>query len=276
MTAVIHGDAPAVADVFDENAKLLVPGLNAVAGRTAIQQFWTQVLAGDALARLELVPDDVTETGPDSAVETGVVTVIDRSGKATGRSNYVLVWNRRGGEWRIFRDIASPAATVPVASLTDRVGFPAEYRTRLARLEAPKLNGFGQVQTLYANETADRATRGHTLPYPHGSVLVMEFAGTVRDEAGRPALDPEGHPQRGEILHVDVMRHESGFGAAYGEKRAGEWEFASYRADGSPALPPVQTVSCAECHQTVGAANDFVFPVAVQNGDAPRDASAVK
>jgi hypothetical protein len=90
----------------------------------------------------------------------------------------------------------------------------------------------------------------------------MEFAAPVKDGSGAPTLDADGHAQRGPVMRVDVMRREAGFGEAYGKNRAGEWEFVSYKADGSHLIPPSDSASCAECHQgKAGEAKDFVFPL---------------
>ena len=67
------------------------------------------------------------------------------------------------------------------------------------------------------------------------------------------------------------MRKEQGFGTDYKELRNGEWEYASYRPDGTTATAPSGTGSCALCHLTggslslsavsrnVGAQWDYVF-----------------
>src|SRR5258705_55659 len=66
--------------------------------------------------------------------------------------NYMLVWKREEGEWRIYRDIASPG--VGPAPAEDRVGFPADYRTKFTVLASPALNKQGMIQTAYGNDTA--------------------------------------------------------------------------------------------------------------------------
>jgi hypothetical protein len=65
--------------------------------------------------------------------------------------------------------------------------------------------------------------------------------------------------EKGEVVRLDVMRREAGYGAAYGDKRAGEWEFASYKPDGSPIEPKIDAAACAACHAKPGVARDFVF-----------------
>ena len=148
---------------------------------------------------------------------------------------------------------------VGAEGLADRVGFPQEYSTtfqaiRRANKTKPKL-----FATIYANGPATSVTQLGQLPYPDGSVIVMEWAEPRKDESGALLTDPQGLWLKGRVVRVDVMRREKGYGEAYGAERAGEWEFASYRPDGSPMVPPAQPVSCAGCHVRATAERDYVF-----------------
>jgi Cytochrome P460 len=98
-------------------------------------------------------------------------------------------------------------------------------------------------------------------PFPDGAVLIMEFANAVRDGEGELIRERDGTPVRGEVIHVDVMRRGAGFGAAYGDSRAGEWEFSSFRPDGGVLVAPENGAQCAACHRRAGSAKDFVFRV---------------
>jgi hypothetical protein len=149
------------------------------------------------------------------------------------------------------------------APATDRVGFPANYRSKLRLLSVAAREKEPAIITVYGNDLAASVTRTDQLPYPNGSVIVMEFANTLQDSAHQPIRDANGKSQRGEVVHVDVMRRGEGFGAAYGTDRAGEWEFMSYRPDGSYNEPPSKAVSCAACHAQAGAAKDFVYRLRV-------------
>jgi len=115
------------------------------------------------------------------------------------------------------------------------------------------------IMTTFANDLAEPIARGAHPPYPYGSVIVMEFANSVRDGEGQPLRDAKGALVKGDIARIDVMRRERGFGAGYGEQRAGEWEFASYRPDGSLLMAPANSANCAACHRNAGAEKDFVF-----------------
>ncbi len=149
-----------------------------------------------------------------------------------------------------------PVAPAPTE---DRVGFPKDYEKtfqvlrRISREEGKKL------VTVYGNGPAASVTNPSQLPYPNGSVLVMETASTLTDAEGKPAKDAEGRLQKDQILGLHVMRRDRDFGTAYAAKRSGEWEFVEYRADGSFITPPQKSAACAECHIKAGSEKDFVF-----------------
>jgi uncharacterized protein (TIGR02246 family) len=266
--AAARADATQVADLFTADARLVLPGFDPIIGRDAIHKAWQFAFSSGAVVRVAFESSDLDGVGGERLVETGTLVRFDKEGKSS-QDNYLLVWKREDGAWKIHRDVANAkAASAPVA---DRVGFPRDYRTQLRLLAAPAFNAkLGMVQTAYGNEPAASAMSSATLPYPYGSVLVMEFASVIKDEGGNPLLEPNGNAQRGAITRIDVMRREHGFGEAYGKNRAGEWEFVSYRADGSHAVPPTRSASCAECHvNKAGAANDFVFPLSMPVKTAP-------
>jgi hypothetical protein len=145
------------------------------------------------------------------------------------------------------------------AGAIDRVGFPADYTHALRQMGDPTFNERSGISTVYANELAASAPGFSQARYPNGSVIVMEFAEALRDGEGELLRDARGVPLKGRIAHLDVMRRGAGFGEAYGENRAGEWEFASYSPDGSTLQSPDKTAHCAGCHRNAGADKDFVF-----------------
>ena len=260
MQAMERGDAAAVAELFTDDAKVIVSGFDGVVeGRAAIEKFWRSGLNGGVkglrLTTLDLVGDGSLR------IETGNYAVLGAGGSDLGRGRYLLVWKKEGSAWKIHRDVgtasASPAASAPPAA--DRVGFPAGYSSALKLLGVASREQEPAIMTTYANDLAESVVHGGRPPYPYGSVIVMEFANMVRDGEGQPLRDARGELVKGEIARVDVMRRERGFGASYGEQRAGEWEFASYRPDGSTLMAPANSVNCAACHRNAGAEKDFVF-----------------
>lgn len=151
----------------------------------------------------------------------------------------------------------------------DRVGFPADYTRTLRQVSDTVFLERSGLTTVFANELAASAPGFSQARYPDGSVIMMEFANPQRDGEGELLRDRDGTPLKGEIVRIDVMRRGEGFGAVYGENRAGEWEFASYKPDGSRIAAADQTAHCAGCHRNAGADKDFVFRTRSWNTASP-------
>jgi ketosteroid isomerase-like protein len=274
MDALERGDAPGAARVFSADARLLVAMVDgAVVGRDGIAKFWQGAING-GLEALKLMTIDLEGEGA-MRVETGDYTAIGAGGAELGRGHYLFVWRKESGEWKIFRDMgnASPApapasAAVPAAGGTSPSSaasgtvdgvFPAQYAATFEPLGAALADKNGLVTTTYANSLAAAVRNIGQVPYPDGAVIVMEYALALKDGEGELQRDAAGTLRKGDVVRVDVMRRGRGFGAPYGDKRAGDWEFSSFRRDGSALITPANGVDCAVCHRNAGADKDFVF-----------------
>jgi ketosteroid isomerase-like protein len=264
--ALERGDAPGAARVFSADARLLVAMIDgAVVGREGIAKFWQGAMNG-GLKALKLTTIDLEGDGA-MRVETGDYAAMGDGGAELGHGHYLFVWRKESGEWKIFRDMgnASPApvtggmAPSATAPRTEDGAFPAQYAATFETLGAALADKNALVTTTYANSLAASVRNIGQIPYPDGAVIVMEYALSLKDGEGELLRDSRGALRKGEVVRVDVMRRGRGFGAPYGDKRAGEWEFSSYRRDGSTLIPPVNGVDCAACHRNAGAEKDFVF-----------------
>jgi uncharacterized protein (TIGR02246 family) len=263
MDAVARGDAQAAAALFTANATLIVPGAEGViAGRDAIAEFWNAGFR-NGVKGLRLTATDLE--GEDTLqIETGTYQALGADGSDLGQGHYLFVWKKDRGIWRIHRDIASakPAkAAIGAAPAADRVGFPRDYGSSLKLLGFSSQAQEPSVMTAYGNQLATSVVeRADRIQYPYGTVIAMEFAHGVRDGEGQLLSAAGGVLHKGEVARIDVMRREPGYGAVYGESRAGEWEFASYRPDGSILIAPENAGACAACHlKQAGPERDFVF-----------------
>lgn len=263
MAAIDKGDAETVSALFTRDAQLSVQGIQGIlSGHNAIAGFWKSALGG-GLGGLMLSPTDFVGDG-SLRIETGSYTALGKDRAELGRGQYLLVWQKEGGDWKIARDFAHSSAApnaAPVASAPspDRGGFPRDYARRFRQLGDTQNDEAHGLTTVYANDVAATAAESEASHYPDGSVILMEFADTQRDGEDQLLRDAHGQPVKGPIAHIDVMRRGAGFGAGYGDDRAGEWEFASYRQDGSTLIPPEKAQHCAACHLKAGAAKDFVY-----------------
>jgi ketosteroid isomerase-like protein len=270
--ALARGDARAAAGVFTADARVILSGIGQpISGRSDIEGFWLAAVGG-GLKGLELNRRDLEGEGA-LRYETGMYRVRGAGGAEIGYGHYLLVWKLDAGEWRIHLDVGSAVTTAPATPASAPAAAPAagaagagKTATRLpVDYRALKLLGVQvaraepSVHTVYANEHAAATFATGRPPFPDGSIIVMEFANAVRDGEGELVRERDGTPMRGEVLHVDVMRRGPGLGAAYGDSRAGEWEFSSYAPDGGVLVAPENGAQCAACHRGAGADKDFVF-----------------
>jgi len=154
---------------------------------------------------------------------------------------------------------AAEEAPAP-APTTDRVGFPTEYARTFTVLRRTTDAEAARQVTVYGNALAASIQKLAALPYPQGSVLVMETMQLKKDATGKALQDARGKYVEDAVLGLHVMRRDAGFGADYGSQRAGEWEFVEYHADGTFITPPSKSASCSACHlKEAGLARDYVF-----------------
>ncbi|MBW8890620.1 MAG: cytochrome P460 family protein [Fibrobacteres bacterium] len=157
-------------------------------------------------------------------------------------------------------NVAHPGDT-PAAAAAPAAALPAHYATSLRRVGDALFDEKSGVTTVFVNELAGSVTGFSQERYPDGSVIVMEFAQPQRDGEGELMRDARGQPLKGKIDYLAVMRRIAGFGAIYADERAGEWEFSTYRPDGSALITPDKAVHCASCHRKAGSDRDFVYRI---------------
>lgn len=161
-----------------------------------------------------------------------------------------------------------PTATPLPAPSEDRVGFPENYATEFKLLFVFDRPDRRLVRAICGNEIAAQRQEGE--PFAYGSVLLMISYSAKIGPDGQPALDENGHYIGERLVALHVQRKEPGFGEAYGEQRAGEWEFVAFNGDGSYQNAPLTTNFCAACHSGDGGDSvDHVFRMDLfHQGDA--------
>lgn len=167
-------------------------------------------------------------------------------------------WNPLAIGALLFVSVSAVHAASLFGPATDRVGRP-DYASEYVELRRFYGAERQRVGTVYANGKAASVKELGDLPYPHGSIFVVEWRRALMDDAGTPLRDATGNVRSGEVVQIDVMRSEAGYGTDYKEVKTGNWEFVSYRPDGSHFVAPGQSSQCAACHVAAGAERDFVF-----------------
>lgn len=109
--AIAAGDTATAAASYTEDGKFLVPNLEPLAGRAAIQEFMQGVL-DSGITRLVLETDELEFFG-DTATEVGRWALYAGDTQAD-RGKFIVLWKNVGGAWLIHRDIINtsvPAQT---------------------------------------------------------------------------------------------------------------------------------------------------------------------
>lgn len=151
-----------------------------------------------------------------------------------------------------------PTSTPRPAPSEDRVGFPENYDTDFKLLFIFNRPDRKLLRVICGNDIAAQNQAGE--PFDYGSVLLMISYSAQLDSDGQPVLDENGRYIGEKLVALHVQRKEPGFGEAYGEDRAGEWEYMAYNADGSVQVAPQDSNFCAVCHGgEAGEAVDYVF-----------------
>ena len=95
------GDAAAVAALYTEDAKVMAPGSATVSGRAAIQTFFAADIAHGA--KNALTVGEVFGSG-DYAISVGGYVATGADGAHLDHGNYMTVYMRVAGAWKIYRD----------------------------------------------------------------------------------------------------------------------------------------------------------------------------
>lgn len=101
FSALKRGDTAALVALYTPNAQLFPPNSEPVRGKKAIEELFQSIteVKGGGLTTTEL------EVHGDTAIETGTYKLLSEDGNQLDKGNYVAIWKREGGKWKIHRDI---------------------------------------------------------------------------------------------------------------------------------------------------------------------------
>lgn len=103
MSAFHQGDAQRIAELYTSDAKLMPPGSPPVTGRSAIEDFWGDILQ-KGLSRLELKTLELEHLG-HTAIEIGRAHMLTEAGEVAVAPKYLVIWVDDGNGWKLHRDI---------------------------------------------------------------------------------------------------------------------------------------------------------------------------
>ena len=141
-------------------------------------------------------------------------------------------------------------AQTPSADATPtRVVLPKDYASTFQRYDMVDKTDRKIVRYLYVNKDALAKVKPGEA-FPDGIVLVMEDHEVALEAGGAPIKGANGRLQpTSRIKSIAVMEKRKGWGETNlfpPEKDNGDWEYASFKADGS--ANPVKLDACYACH----------------------------
>jgi plastocyanin len=175
---------------------------------------------------------------------------------------------------RVFWLTALAFAPAAIAG-PENVRFPAEYAS-WQRYAVVDRHDTKQYRELYARPAIVQAVR-EGRPIPDGAVIVMAIHAAATDAAGKPARDAGGRFIKGDLTAITVMEKRKGWGTAYPDEwRNGDWEYASFTADGKPNEKANGNIrNCFACHKP-HEKQDYVISLASLAGTLPKGPAAMK
>ncbi len=168
--------------------------------------------------------------------------------------------------------VAVAGAQTTVAPGPNKVKFPADWSKGVmyATVDRPD---FKQYRELYTSVEAVQAAR-EGKPIPYGTVITLAAYKAKVDAAGTPIKDASGRFIKDELVAVNSMQKERGFGddipAAI---RNGDWQYQSFTPDGK-VNEKVNLTSCYECHKPF-ASDDYLTNLAKLAGKFPSSAQVM-
>jgi ketosteroid isomerase-like protein len=111
MKLFLEGNAPSLGALYTEDAQFLIPNMDPVRGRAAIEGIWKMLSSHGHTLRVETLELEGTDT---TAIEIGQFSRTDPSGALMDRGKYIVIWKKQGPEWKIHRDMIS--SSLPKAS----------------------------------------------------------------------------------------------------------------------------------------------------------------
>jgi uncharacterized protein (TIGR02246 family) len=108
MDAVKAGDEERFVNLYADDAILLLPGRDPLAGREGARTFFASFKARD-VREIKLTTLEV-EAFETTAWERGSFETMGPAGAVLGKGKYIVIWKRVADRWKLYRDIVNASA----------------------------------------------------------------------------------------------------------------------------------------------------------------------
>jgi cytochrome P460 len=139
--------------------------------------------------------------------------------------------------------------TTPIFGIT----IPPGYRDWRLISVAHEAGNNNDIRAVLGNDTAVKAYRAQTLPFPDGTIIARLAWSYVPSEENNKVFGRAQSFVAGPPINIQFMVKDSIKYAA-----TGGWGFAQFDKDCKPNLPDATLKTCFPCHEP-SKAGDFVF-----------------
>jgi ketosteroid isomerase-like protein len=101
---IASGDSSALASHYWPDAELLLDNSEAVKGKDILNAWGAAIRMG--IKEMTFTTTDITGS-PTLIIETGNYEMKDEKKSLIDRGKYIVVWEKRNGDWKLYRDIGS-------------------------------------------------------------------------------------------------------------------------------------------------------------------------
>jgi ketosteroid isomerase-like protein len=108
---IAAGDSSALAANYWPDAELLMGSIDVIKGADILPAWGYSIRAG--LKEMSFSTTDIIGSA-DHIIETGNYQMKGKDGALIDRGKYVVIWTKRDGQWKLYRDIG--CTSVPVAT----------------------------------------------------------------------------------------------------------------------------------------------------------------
>lgn len=105
-----QGDSAALASLYWPDAELLLDNSDPVKGADILNAWGSIIRMG--IKQMNFTTTDITGSA-EFIIETGSYEMKDDKGSLADRGKYVVVWEKRNGQWKLYRDIG--CTSLPLA-----------------------------------------------------------------------------------------------------------------------------------------------------------------
>jgi ketosteroid isomerase-like protein len=106
---IAAGDSTALASHYWPDAELLLDNSEPVKGNDIVNAWGYAIRAG--IKEMNFITTDITGSSK-FIIETGSYEMKDANKALIDKGKYVVVWEKRNGEWKLYRDIGSTSMPV--------------------------------------------------------------------------------------------------------------------------------------------------------------------